>query len=112
MTPTQQPTNTTDPLTDPSGTIVAYEEMLNVFCMTPWVGSFRCIFDDYYFYYWLFFHTTSSAKAMEAPSTASTSEPPSSPISCLVQEARFSGDHKRQDSLNKDSSLSSSSPMF
>jgi hypothetical protein len=33
--------------------------------MTPWVGSFLCIFDDYYFYYcWLFFHTT-SAKAME-----------------------------------------------
>jgi hypothetical protein len=36
----QQPTDTTDPLTDPSGTTVASEEMLNVFYMTPWVGSF------------------------------------------------------------------------
>jgi hypothetical protein len=34
MTPTQQPTDTTDPLNDPSGTTVASEEMLNVFYMT------------------------------------------------------------------------------
>jgi coproporphyrinogen III oxidase len=31
----QQPTDTTDPLTDPSGTTVASEAMQSVFCMTP-----------------------------------------------------------------------------
>jgi hypothetical protein len=35
MTPTQQPTDTTDPLNDPSGTTVASEAMQSVFCMTP-----------------------------------------------------------------------------
>jgi hypothetical protein len=35
MTPMQQPTDTTDPLTGPSGTTVASEAMLNVFCMVP-----------------------------------------------------------------------------
>jgi hypothetical protein len=35
MTPTQQPTDTTDPLNNPSGTTVASEAMQSVFCMTP-----------------------------------------------------------------------------